>query len=112
MIAIIAGALLLAAFGPTLHAEFLTAFHLEEFDSSMTESFGDHRKVVSYSYDRAQIYAYSDGENGADCLGGIVELKREGESWEICGWEPMWSKDDGNHRVPWAYWWHARYFLF
>lgn len=90
----------------------------EEFSDVMLDGFGDHRKVLSYSFDSAKIYAYSTGDKeGEQALGGIVRLKREYNEyetgpWEIVGWEPMWT-DDGQHndRVVWQYWWHFLYFL-
>ena len=119
-------ALLVAvAVGPALICEVQTSIHMNEFEDSMAERFGDHLKVISYSGDSAKIYAWSDSDSEDEpCLGGVIKLKRGlGEydeelgayslgDWEISGWEPYWSTEEGPDRVVWQYWWHAKYFLF
>ena len=125
LIAAACALLIAVSFGPALVCEVQTSLHLKEFEDSMAERFGEHLKVISYSGDTAKIYAWSDGDREDEpCLGGVIKLKRGlGEydaelgayslgDWEISGWEPMWSTEDGADRVVWQYWWHAKYFLF
>ena len=126
IIATVCALAIAALIGPTLVSEGLTALHLNEFDDTMVDRFGEHLKVISYSGDSAKIYAWSDsGREDEPCLGGVIKLKRGlGEydeelgayslgDWEISGWEPYWSDDEQhNDRVVWQYWWHAKYFLF
>ena len=110
--------ILAAMFVPAIYCEIQTSLYLDMFEGTMLEDLGETQKVLSVTYDSAKIYVYSDGdEEGEDCLGGIVRLKREYNDyetgpWEIAGWEPYWSDGEGANRVVWQYWWHFTYFLF
>lgn len=102
IVAVITAAVILIS-APYLKVEYLTEKHGNAF-AELHQSIGmfeeiEYLKVMDYSESEAEVY-YVVSEKAA---GVLAEFERRNGSWELAGWETVWSSSGSADGFIWPY---------